>query len=110
MTLLSELDLSIEQACDEIVATSTQDPLVVAHSLLDVASLDAPAMPFALAFAAEDHLEARVRALCEPSWRSSRRAFATATLSGLALLAFCLAFDPVLHDASEAVFELLVGS
>ncbi|MCL2725566.1 MAG: M56 family metallopeptidase [Polyangiaceae bacterium] len=108
--LLSELDLAMEQACDAIAAADTRDPLLVARSLLELASIDDRPHAWAATFASSEHLEARVRALCEPRWRSSRSAFAAASTLVTGLLLTCLVFDLKIHEATETIFAtLLVG-
>ena len=107
--LLDELDLATEQACDAVAAEEVRDPLVVARSLLDTAR-EAESDLLALAFCAtEGHLEARVRALCEPTWASSLRPAVALTALGTAVVLGCITFDANLHDVTEALFERFLG-
>ena len=107
--LLDELDLAIEQACDAVAAEELRDPLAVVRSLLDAAGSTGPEL-LALAFCAtEDHLEARVRALCEPTWASSLRPAAAVAALGAAVVLGCVTFDANLHDVTEALFERILG-
>jgi beta-lactamase regulating signal transducer with metallopeptidase domain len=109
--LLGELDLAIEQACDAIAAAEVCDPLAVARSLLDAArrglgSGDGLSLAFC---AVKDHLEARIRALCEPCWLPSRRPAAALVVVAMMVLGACITFDPHLHNLSEALFGRLLG-
>lgn len=108
--LLDELDLAIEQACDALAAEEVRDPLVVAQSLIEVAGNGTLPDGLRLAFcASKDHLEARVRALCDPSWVPSARAAKAFLAVGLCVVVTCIAFDPHLHDLTEAMFERILG-
>lgn len=109
--LLDELDLAIEQACDAVAADELQDPVVVARSLLDMARRPTePTSSFALAFCStEDHLEARVRALCEPSWSSSVGSAVALSVAATMAAAGCILFDTNLHEMTETLFDRLLG-
>ena len=107
--LLNELDLAMEQACDAVAAEEVKDPLAVVRSLLDAAGGTEPGI-LAVAFSAtDDHLEARVRALCEPSWAPSLLSAAAVAAIGASVVVGCIIFDANLHDVTEAFFERLLG-
>lgn len=107
--LLSELGLAMEQACDASAANELHDPLAVARSLLELArtQVSTPALGLACVPPAE-HLEARIRALCAPSWAPSRGIAALMSAALLATAAVCLTYDPTLHDLVEAAFDRLL--
>lgn len=100
--LLDALDLAIEQACDAAAARRIDDPVRVARALVDLARLPQTAPAMAIGLSAADRLEARVLALCAPSWRVDRilvRLVAATVL--VILLAFV--FDRVVHETFEAL-------
>lgn len=106
---LDELDLAIEQACDAAAANELKDPVLVARSLVDLVGVNSYPADWACAFGSADHLEARVRALCEPQWQSSRTVLGASLVLAASLLAVCTLFDPALHELSEAAFGHLFG-
>ena len=108
--LHSELSLAMEQACDAAAAVELRDPLVVAQCLLELSKLSQlePGLGIACAPAA-GHLEARIRALCEPTWASSRGVGVVVGVLVLTLAAVCLAFDFPLHELVEAAFGRLLS-
>ena len=107
--LLEELDLAMEQACDAAAAEVMKDPVLVARSLVDLARANEPPPEWAFGFGPANHLEARVRALCEPRWRSSRATLGAGIVVTVSLLAACVALDSGLHDLAEAAFGSLLG-
>ncbi|MDP3277779.1 MAG: hypothetical protein Q8Q09_21530 [Deltaproteobacteria bacterium] len=100
--LLWALDLALEQRCDQRASAQVRDPLVVARTLLTVASLDGPA-----ATETPASLTARVHALCQPHWVSRPRwnALALAALTGLGLAFAALAHQ--VHCVAEAALAYL---
>lgn len=101
--LLGALDLAIEQACDAAASQTAGGALAVAQALVDVARLGHPdRSSFALGFVGDD-LDARVRALCSPSWRSSTRLAVLAAGSTVAVVAVGLLLDHRIHSAIEAL-------
>ena len=105
--LVSALDLAIEQACDAEASRVVSDPLIVAHTLIELARLDPGPLAGSAGSFSDAALEERVAALCAPSWGpSDRSAFAFAALSlGVAGAGVAL-YDP-LHHAGEVLVSLL---
>lgn len=101
------LDLALEQACDIEASEAVHDPLIVAQALLDVTRLQHTHASETLAPCGSGVLEARVEALCNPSWVPSRAALLAVGLASLATLAVgCVATQQV-HHAADVMFAAL---
>jgi hypothetical protein len=107
--LLRDLDLAVEQACDEDAAIAVGDRLTVAEALLRCArALNGAAMDSALVsgFANRGDVAARVEALAaEPVTRTIARSPITVTAVVVCGIALCAAND--LHEAAETVLGFL---
>jgi hypothetical protein len=105
--LLSELDLAIEQRCDEHASERVEDPLVVARAILRAATVRDPHAPVAATHETPATLPARIQALCTPSW-ASQPALGVAAFAALAVAVLAgLAFDHHVHRAAETLLAAL---
>jgi beta-lactamase regulating signal transducer with metallopeptidase domain len=105
--ILNEYDLAIEQACDVEASRAVHDPLVVAQALLDATRLADTPREHGLAAAAGPALEARIHALCDPSWRSIQRSVPWIAAASIATLALGVVLDRRVHDIAESLVGLL---
>ena len=104
-SLLDALDLALEQACDAAAADEVHDPVRVAQTLVDLARMPHVHPEEALALSAHEHLEARVSALCAPSWGSAAGLAKCLFVVGAVVVCGVL-FDDHVHEA----FETFLGS
>lgn len=102
-TLLAELALACEEACDRTSAEAVGDPLIVADAIVKASRAMQPLdLATAIGFGATT-IERRVRALLDPP--TTRATFPWLTLGAFALVTLLFA-DP-LHHATETVLGFL---
>lgn len=104
--LLEAFDLAIEQACDADASRTVGDPLIVAQALID-ASRICDAFPPPLAQAFSGRLDARIEALCDPTWTGRTGLLARPLAAAFAFLSVAIAFNYPIHEFIEHCVALL---
>lgn len=105
--LVAALDLALEQACDIEASEAVRDPLIVAQALIDVTRLQHDRTSEGLTQCGSGVLEARVEALCNPSWVPSRAALLGVSVTSLAALVVGCAATQRVHHAADVMFTAL---
>lgn len=104
-TLLADLELATEQACDERAAARLGDRLLVARALLAVERLMTPRFAGAMHFGAA-HLSSRVEALLSPRLPETSTRAESGWLAAAVVVSVLLT-DP-LHHLAETVVALIL--
>jgi hypothetical protein len=105
--LLSELDLAIEQRCDEHASVRLEDPLVVARAILRAATVRDPSATVAVTHETPATLPARIQALCTPGWASQPALRVAASVALVVAVFTGVALDHHVHRAAETLLAAL---